>query len=108
MFFVLVPRIVEAKPLTKSEWIHYLALCESSERPRVRVVDSNGYYSYGRLQFQLGTWKAYGAKFGASRANIYDGALQEKVAISMLDKGENYHWRTCSKRVTAKYGKYPR
>ena len=72
----------------------------------IRILDTNGKYSYGLLMFQMKTWLFYGKKFGATRENIYDGELQRKVARKILDDGGWRHWWTCSKAVTAKLGAY--
>lgn len=87
--------------------MYALGMCESSWRPHIRHLDSNNYYSYGVFQFQMATWLSYGKKFGATKKNIYNAELQEKVAISMLDKGEFWHWKNCVKKVTKKLGPYP-
>lgn len=87
----------------KSEWIERLALCESSASTTIKILDTNGYYSYGLLMFQQKTWLAYGKKFGATKENIFDGDLQREVARSMLDAGGSDHWYHCSRRL----GEYP-
>jgi len=62
-------------PDTKSIWISHLADCESHASTTVKVLDTNGKYSYGLLQFQMQTWLAYGKSFGATRENIFDAVL---------------------------------
>lgn len=43
--------------------IQKLIDCESGGKS-VRIVDSNGYYSYGILQFQKSTWDDFSSKSG--------------------------------------------
>lgn len=90
----------------KDLWINDLAICESGYRD-ITILDSNHKYSYGILQFQMATWVSYGKPFGATVENIHDKDLQHEVARSMLDQGLNYNWKTCSAKVTKKYGAYP-
>lgn len=91
----------------KSEWIDALADCESTSSTTIKILDTNGYYSYGLLMFQQSTWLSYGKKFGATKENIFDGELQRKVARSMLDAGGQDHWYNCNKKLELKIGKYP-
>lgn len=94
--------------MTKVEWVYHLGICESTWTPGLKHLDSNKKYSYGVLQFQMATWLAYGKYVKANAQNIYNPALQAIVAMKMLDAGENYHWKTCSAKVTKKFGKYPK
>lgn len=91
----------------KDIWLSALIDCESMGSTTVRVLDTNGKYSHGLLQFQLSTWLSYGKEFGATKKNIYDGELQKIVARNMLDKGLWRHWYNCSKRITSELGSYP-
>jgi len=90
----------------KDVWINDLAFCESQYRD-VTVLDTNDKYSYGVLQFQMGTWLAYGKAFGATADNIHESMIQHAVARSMLDAGLESQWKTCSAKVTKQYGAYP-
>ncbi len=90
----------------KDVWINNLALCETGNRD-VTILDTNKKYSYGYLQFQMGTWLAYGKSLGATSANIHDYALQHQVARTMLNAGLQNQWKTCAEKVTRKYGSYP-
>ena len=103
----LPPGILEIPPDPKEIWIDALADCESSASSTIKVMDTNGKYSRGMFQFQMGTWLSYGKKFGATTQNIYDADLQREVAKSMLDNGGSGHWYNCSKKVSAKLGEYP-
>lgn len=100
------PEALVVPPDPKELWINALGHCESENKPNIKVLDTNGLYSYGRFQFQQKTWLNYGKPFGATMENIYDGELQEKVVRSMLDNGGQGHWYHCGKRVEKKLGKY--
>ena len=84
-------------------WIDKLSVCESGASTTIKILDTNNYYSYGLLMFQMKTWLSYGKPFGATKENIYDEQLQRKVARSMLDAGGQGHWYHCSNRI----GNYP-
>ena len=106
-----VHTLFPAEPYATEEqllWVSELAKCESGGNDSVVVLDTNGLYSRGRFQFQLRTWLAYGKKFGATKENIFDGELQEKVVIEMLNNGGAGHWYNCNKIVVKKLGVYPR
>lgn len=71
-------------------WIERLAQKESEGRERIKILDVNDKYSYGCLQFQEWTFKAYGAKYGILKdtANwenaIYDCNFQKQLAKKMI------------------------
>lgn len=89
---------------TKDGWVHELGVCESGWRPHLKHLDSNDYYSYGVLQFQMHTWLAQ----GGTKGNIYDSDLQMAVTESMLDKGLSWNWKTCYAKTTKLLGAYPK
>lgn len=92
----------------RSEWLSALKQCENNQWPELRrIVDTNGYYSYGPLMFQMGTWLTHGKTLGATKENIYDENLQELVAIRMLDHGGAGHWYTCNAKITKTLGTWP-
>jgi len=84
-----------------------LIMCESGGSHTVSVLDTNGLHSTGLLQFQMGTWLAYGKPFGATRENITNGELQRIVALHMLNQGGWRHWLNCSNKVKTTLGPYP-
>ena len=102
----------EVEPnLEQEAWLAKLEQCESGGRTTVKVLDTNGKYSYGRYQFQAQTWLSYGKQYGlvASSTNqveplIFDGELQKQIAHKMLADGGRDHWFNCSRPL----GKYPR
>lgn len=82
-------------------------MCESRGDPQAAIVDTNGYWSRGILQFQLATWLAYADRFGTTRENVFDPELQEKVAIYILDNGGWRNWYTCAQKVEKRLGAWP-
>jgi hypothetical protein len=82
-----------------------LSQCESGNRTDIRVLDSNGLYSYGLYQFQLATFYGFGRKYGVlpediepkeSENLIYDGNIQTLIASKMIEDGLlQYHWKVC-------------
>lgn len=93
--------------VARAEWIEALASCESTGSTTVRVLDVNGKYSYGLLQYQMSTWLRYSQAYGTSPENIYDAALQRTVAMHMLDAGGWRNWTNCALKVEARMGPYP-
>lgn len=81
-------------------WLEKLAMAESNNRANIKVLDVNGRYSYGCLQFQMATFKAYSARYGFVDPNdveswenlIYDCSLQKKVAKRMIQE-KPVNWR---------------
>lgn len=88
-------------------WLEKLAYQESNHRAHIKVLDVNGKYSYGCLQFQEGTFRHYGMKYGLISQStpfesvIYDCDLQKKLAKLMLE--DNYYnwqaWYTSVKKM---------
>ena len=86
-----------------------LAYCESRNRPEIKIVDTNGYYSYGMFQFQLATWNYYIEKYDIlPEAEVYeyknliqDGDFQRHVAKTILTNEPMAYrnWWTCSKII---------
>ena len=86
--------------------IYKLCDCESDFNPNVRVLDTNGYYSYGILQFQLYTFINYGKKHGIlpkelteneARILIYNPHVQVAIAKEILKEPKGYrHWLNCA------------
>lgn len=86
-----------------------LAVCESQNRPWIKVWDSNNAWSYGVLQFQAKTFIAQIGHFGmlpesepAERLNyIYDGDVQLELATRMLRENwdARHNWENCWKKL---------
>jgi hypothetical protein len=107
MIPLIVSLFLSASSTAKISWVTHLHECENRQNIE-KWIDTNDKYSYGWLAYQRDTWLSYGKDYGATMENIQDSGLQTLVAISMLDKGETWHWKTCNKKVSAKYGPYPR
>lgn len=85
-----------------------LIQCESGGKNN-KIVDINGYYSYGILRFQLATFREYGEKYGL----IEKGLTNERLRILIMDKdlqikltekilkepGGWKHWRNCWNKI---------
>lgn len=86
------------EPSDMDIWLAKLAFQESQGKSHIKILDVNGKYSYGCLQFQEGTFRTYALKYGfisrttPTESKIYDCELQKKIAKLML--AENYsNWR---------------
>lgn len=83
-------------------WLSKLATAESGNRANIKVLDVNGRYSYGCLQFQMGTFKEYSQRYGiidpayvtSWEVLIYNCDLQKRIAKRMIqEKASNWrHW----------------
>ena len=79
--------------------IDKLATCESSQIPDVIVIDTNGYKSYGWLQFQQRTFDYFGEKYGLPHDDIMSPAQQIPIAKAMLKNGLWKAWYNCLRYV---------
>lgn len=84
-------------------WLDGLVQKESNGRTDLKILDVNGHYSYGCLQFQMPTFIAYGRKYGIISgaennlsALIMNCRTQKTIAKKMiLDNPANWrHWYT--------------
>lgn len=84
-------------------WIDGLITKESNGRTGLKILDVNGHYSYGCLQFQMPTFIAYGRKYGVISGYednlgslIMSCKTQKTIAKRMiLDNAANWrHWYT--------------
>ncbi len=92
----------EATPL--DSWIEDLIQLESRGQEKLKILDVNGRYSYGCLQFQMNTFWNYGTKYGflsdGDEDNlgilIYSCELQKEIAKAMIQErpGNWRHWYT--------------
>lgn len=78
-------------------WIEKLVLEESSGKEDIQIIDSNGLYSTGCLQFQNSTWEEQTKKYNLIHLDKFNCEDQKQLAYVMLD--DNYknwaRWR-CS------------
>ena len=88
-----------------------LSLCESGNRDDIKILDVNGKYSYGILQFQLESFYTFGQRYKILPADlelleaenfIYDKDYQTKISREMLRDGLWWHWRNCLKNYEQK------
>ena len=74
------------EPSALDAWIERLIRLESNGKNDIKVLDANGWYSYGCLQFQKPTFVAYGTRYDLFEATddinalIYDCDLQKELA----------------------------
>jgi hypothetical protein len=89
-------------------WIEDLKEVESQNREEIKILDTNGRYSYGCLQFQEWTFRRYGEEYGLIDPDldnvedvIYDCKLQQKITMLMiLDDHSNWkHWRNSVRKI---------
>lgn len=86
------------------QWIEQLVTKESNGKANIKIVDRNGYFSYGCLQFQMRTFREYVRKYNLLpeaedeelKNMIYDCEFQKYLAKKMLeDNPDNWrHWHT--------------
>lgn len=90
-------------------WIDSLIQLESRGNDRIKILDVNGRYSYGCLQFQMDTFWRYGTKYNiltnADEDNlgtlIYNCDIQKTIAKAMIDENRS-NWRHWYTSVTKK------
>lgn len=84
------------KDIQTNNTIQKLIQCESRGK-NIKIVDSNGYYSYGILQFQRSTWNDFSRESG-----IIGDPMKENDAIRMtrwaIENGYGKRW-TCWKII---------
>lgn len=109
------PDIEVPQPDKLDLWLEELAWKESNHQEKIKVLDWNGRYSYGCLQFQMGTFKAYMTQYGIVPATtpqvtwdamIYDCKVQKSLAKLMIQ--DNYlNWKHWSYTVRNKMSGLP-
>ena len=73
-------------------WLEKLAYKESHNRDNVKILDVNGKFSYGCLQFQEWTFRTFGEKYGLVKPDanleplIYNCSLQKQIAKRMIQE----------------------
>jgi hypothetical protein len=109
------PGVPEAQ--TKLDaWLDLLAWKESNNNAKIRVVDTNGRYSYGCLQFQMATFKAFMTRYGIAGMEtppamwetlIYDCSVQKSLAKVMIQNDPVNAWKNWAYTVHHKTGMPP-
>lgn len=82
-----------------------LAKCESGGKTDIKVLDTNGYYSYGAFQYQLNTWLVQSKNYGLDyiKKDIFDLDKQVKLTHLLLSDKQYFHWKTCNNRIGRDY-----
>jgi len=101
--------IVSTIPTPQDVWMQALAQRESGGDDKIKVLDVDGYYSYGRYNYHMSTWLKYSKLFGTTKENIYDGTLQDAVTRYILDTKGSSDWYNSTKYIenVLKLGPYP-
>ena len=96
--------IISPFEIKKEAWIDALHLCENKyDVPK--ILDTNGYYSYGKYMWQMRSWLRYTA-LGTTRENIMDEGMQDKITRHVLDMGGWKNWYNCGKMLNKTMGMY--
>ena len=103
MSLVQKPAVIPP-PDQKMVWMTALHECENPHNIP-KILDSNNRYSYGRYEWQMRSWLNYKAQ-GATKNNILNDAMQDKITRYVLDNGGERNWKICSKKVETKLGTY--
>ena len=88
----------------KQIWMDKLHDCENPNNIP-KIIDSNDRYSYGKYEWQMRSWLNY-SKEGATKENIGDDAMQDKITLYVLQNGGWRNWLICSERIS-KTMEYP-
>lgn len=75
-----------------------LEICESNGTD-VKVLDTNGKYSYSYFQFQEETFNHFGELYKLPHNDIYSRDQQYAIARKMIENGLWRHWYNCSKKI---------
>lgn len=99
------PSVLTIPPDPKEAWIKSLHSCENVNNIE-KVLDTNGKYSYGKYQWQMDSWLEF-KKQGATKENIDDSEMQDRITRYALDKGQWRRWFNCAKKIPFSYGSTP-
>lgn len=99
-------RLSVPAPDPKEVWIEALHQCENPDNVE-KVWDSNHQWSYGKYQWQMRSWLNY-KKQGATKDNILDEEMQDKITRYVLDTKGSSDWLNCSRLVSRALGSYPK
>lgn len=76
-----------------------LSFCESSHRPKISRIDTNGLKSFGRFQYQQWIWDWYKDYYGLYDYEITNDEHQWDLTQRILeDKQGEKLWRVCFKK----------
>lgn len=82
----------ERYEIALKQWVNKVIEKESEGDTNVEIIDTNGKWSRGCLQFQDSTWNSYTKKYGLS-GSPKDCELAKQVAIAMIQDNHNL-WRS--------------
>lgn len=101
---------IDATSAAQIAWVTELGQCESNGTAIIKHLDVDGYFSYGLVQFHMGTFLNFASKYQMTvvKDDIYNPNIQIELARHMLDDGLQNQWYTCSKVVSKKLGEYPK
>jgi len=95
--------VYERETIDIEQILDDLAMCESSNRSDLKIVDTNGYYSYGMYQFQKYTFIYFNEKYNITNLPtdeaIMNPEIQRELAKWILLRNKNgwEHWYNCLK-----------
>lgn len=95
-----VPPMPVIEPPPVLAYLDRLIDCESGGKRDLKVLDTNGKYSYGTLQFQLATFNKYGEKYNLPHDDIMSRGQQIAIATQMLQERAGWrNWYNCATKV---------
>lgn len=89
----------------KERWMRRLHMCENPNNVP-SIIDSNGLRSTGKYMWQERSWLNY-TKQGATKENISDPVMQDKITRYVLDHGGWRNWLNCGRIIEKRIGQYP-
>ena len=88
----------EEKKLNDLAW--QLAMCESSQTPDLKILDTNDKYSYGMFQIQMETWEWGCERFRLNCTDIQDYEQGRELFKAFYKVGEaDKHWVNCWRKL---------
>jgi len=90
----------QQKQESLNNWIAKLVHQESSGKEDIVILDTNGRYSYGCLQFQRATFDHYSRLHGI-KGDIMDCKIQKRLAFAMISNryGNWEHWYNSTMKI---------
>ena len=96
-------------------WLEKLISLESNGKEHLKILDNNGEYSFGCLQFQKETFEEFGLKYklitpdaDTEASNLlYDCNLQKEIAKKMIEDNYSNWQRWYTSVITRKLGLPP-
>jgi len=78
-----------------------ISTLESNNQPNLVILDVNGLYSYGQMQFQLPLLKEYFPEFPNTilKQIALDPRNSKLVANKVISQGKSYKWYNTMKKI---------